>query len=150
MIHREMLDRDITGVIRRISPSQHAIDCARKTGAYRERDLPDLFLYDFSSADPYNSSVLRKIAFGENKTCVPVILLVSPESQKKLDGGDVDGGKAVMFSPTSLSSFIQKLQPHGRGSFLRALQTLYDYGPILVNIPAEDLQQNDREYAIQA
>lgn len=150
MIQREMHDCGITGVIRRISACQHAIDCGQKTGAYRNKELPDLILYDFSSADPYNTSVLRKIAFGDNKTNVPVILLVSPDSQEKLDGGDIDGGKAVMFSPTSLASFVRKLQPKVRASFLHALRTLYEYGPILVNIPLQELQRDDREYAIQA
>ena len=135
MLRDTMRKNGITGVIRRLSPSPAAVDCARKTGAYANKGLPDLIVFDYSEPTEHNTSILRDIAFSNTRARVPVVLLTSPSSQDLLDAGDVDGDTAVMFSPTSLVSFIRKMRAGKRQSFFRALQTLYQYGPILVRMP---------------
>jgi len=93
---------------------------------------------------------LREIAFGQGKAGVPVILLTSPESQKLLDAGEIDGGQAVMFTPTALPSFVGKMRNGGRKSFFKALRTLYQFGPILVRTPEKFLRQDAQKEAIAA
>lgn len=145
-----MLESGVTGVIRRMSPDQHAVNCSLTKGVYKKRSLPDLFLFDYSVPDKRNTAILKQIAFGDSKTSVPVVVLTSPASQAKLDGGAIDGGNAVMFSPTSLTSFVRKLRHEGRKSFFKALNTLYEYGPILVRAPAEILVDGSQIRAVSA
>lgn len=150
MLRDTMEDTGINGVIRRLAPGAPAIDCARKAGAYQKKTLPDLILFDYSEPDERNTSVLRDIAFSSERARVPVVLLTTPASQDLLDTGDVDGDQAVMFSPTSLKSFVSKLKLDKRKSFFRALATLYQYGPILVRIPDTAIQYEHYPTALSA
>lgn len=139
MLRDTMRRNRITGVIRRLSPSPAAIDCGRKAGAYANKSLPDLIVFDYSEPTDHVTSILQELAFSNPRSRVPVVLLTSPSSQDLLDAGDIDGDTAVMFSPTSLVSFVRKMQVGKRQSFFRALDTLYQYGPILVRIPEQFL-----------
>lgn len=125
----------IRGVIRRIEPGTRAVDCARKSGAYRAQGLPDLIFFDFTDPGEEAISLVRKIAFGEKRALVPVVLLTDGKSQELLDSGIVGESNAIMFSPTRLPSFVGKMKNGQRSSFFRALDTLYQYGPILVRLP---------------
>ena len=125
----------IRGVIRRIEPGTLALDCARKSGAYRGQGLPDLIFFDFTDPGEEAISLVRKIAFGEKRALVPVVLLTDRKSQDLLDNGIVGDSNAIMFSPTKLPSFVGKMKNGQRSSFFRALDTLYQYGPILVRLP---------------
>jgi len=140
----------ISGVIRRLEPGGTAIDCARKSGAYRQKDLPDLILFDYADPNDRNTSVLRDIAFSDNKSRVPVVLLTSSSSQDMLDTGDIGGQEAIMFSPTSLRSFIGKMKYEKRQPFLRALDTLFKYGPILVRMPESSRKLDYGQMALPA
>ena len=134
MLRDTMAQCGINGVIRRIAPGVAAIDCARSQGSYRDKPLPDLFFLDFTEPSEQSTAVLKAIAFGKQRT--PVVLLTSAYSQDLLDSGGIGEESAVMFSPTSLSSFVRKMTAAKRASFFKALRTLYQYGPILVR-PAE-------------
>lgn len=136
MLRDTMAQCGINGVIRRIAPGVAAIDCARSQGSYRDKPLPDLFFLDFTEPSEQSTAVLKAIAFGKQRTPVPVVLLTSAYSQDLLDSGGIGEESAVMFSPTSLSSFVRKMTAAKRASFFKALRTLYQYGPILVR-PAE-------------
>jgi len=135
MLRDTMSRCGLNGVIRRIDPGTPAIDCARQKGPYRKKPLPDLFFLDFTDPTEHSISVLKAIAFGDHRTSVPVVLITSPHSQDLLDSGAVAEKSTVMFSPTSLSSFMQKMKLEKRRSFFKALHTLYEYGPILVRPP---------------
>ena len=78
------------------------------------------------------------------------MLLTSPASQQMLDNGDVDEHKSVMFSPTSLTCFVRKLAINKRSSFFRALDTLYQYGPILVRVPSAFVGFSHQDMAMSA
>jgi len=125
----------ITGTIRRMEPGSRAVACARQRGAFEAADSPDLILFDYEVPDEDKTTVLNEIAFCPDRAQIPVILLTSPESQEMLDKGDIDGGDAVMFTPTSLSSFVEKMRNGHRDVFFKAVHTLYEYGPILVSMP---------------
>ena len=142
VVSDEMQKSGIDGEIMRLPPGGQAISCVRRTGTYQRTSSPDLVLFDYSRADEYTTDVLRKIAFDDDKTQIPVVLLISPETQRQLDDGEVDGGKAVMFSPTEFRSFIGKLRIDNRVRFIKALRTLYEYGPILVRAPRRILQRH--------
>lgn len=144
MLRENLRKLGIGGVIRRLAPGAPAVDCARKSGAYRQKRLPDLILLDFADPNEHNTSVLRAIAFSEEQARVPVVLLTSQGSQDLLESGNLADNKAIMFSPTSLASFIGKMRNVKRAAFLKALGTLFQYGPILVRMP-EIFRQQDRE-----
>lgn len=135
-ILRGMMEKfGVSGVIRRIDPGKQAIDCARRSGSYRKKSLPDLIFLDFTEPDEQSIAVLREIAFGDERARVPIVLLTSSDSLHLLDDTSVTDPKAIMFSPTSLPSFVGKMKNGKRSAFLRALDTLYQYGPILVRLP---------------
>lgn len=136
MLRDAMQTCGIHGLIRRLPPGAAAVNCARKKGAYARKALPDLILFDYSLPEEHNTSILRDIAFSGERARVPVVLLTTPVSQQLLDNGDLDEHRSVMFSPTSLTSFVRKLSVNKRKSFFRALDTLYQYGPILVRMPS--------------
>ena len=150
MLRDAMRKNGINGVIRRIAPGKAAIDCARKLGAYKDKAPPDLIIFDYSDPTEQNTAVLRDVAFCNDRSRVPVVLLTSPASQDLLDTGEVDGDTAVMFSPTSLVSFVRKMQDSKRNSFFRALHTLYQYGPILVRVPQRFLGYGEHHLAMSA
>lgn len=145
-----MEETGINGVIRRLAAGNSAIDCARKSGAYRQKELPDLILFDYADPNERNTAILRAIAFSNERASVPVVLLTSPRSQNLLDMGDVGGDEAIMFSPTSLTSFISKMKNGKRPSFFKALKTLYQYGPILVRAPAPVRRADFGAFALSA
>lgn len=145
LLYNTMAQVSVCVDIRTLAPGESAVNCAQQRGPYRHNPLPDLFFFDFTDPDKRSIAVLRSIAFGPGKSAVPVILLTSPESQQLLDDGNIDGGNAVMFSPTSLISFARKMQEVNRARFLKALQTLYQFGPILVRAPQAVLYQDRYE-----
>ena len=125
----------ISGIIRRVKPGDRAVDCARCQGSFETADHPDLILFDYEEPNEGKTEVLNEIAFCAERAEIPVVLLTSPESQELLDNGDVGDDKAVMFTPTTLTSFINKMRNGHREVFFKAVRTLYEYGPILVSMP---------------
>jgi len=125
----------ISGVIRRVTPGERAVECARHKGTYEAAETPDLILFDYEDPDEDKTEVLNEIAFCPERASIPIVLLTSPESQELIDNGDIGDDNTVMFTPTSLSSFIDKMRNGHRDVFLKAVKTLYEYGPILVRMP---------------
>lgn len=135
LLRCEMEKVGIEGVIRRIAPGSRALDCARRSGPYREKSPPDLIFFDFSSPSEKIAAVLADIAFGNERAGVPVVVLTDSRSLEILDSGELGDAAAIMFSPTNLPSFVGKMKNGQRTTFLKALNTLYQYGPILVRLP---------------
>lgn len=150
LLHDLMHDNDVTGIIRRLAPGDRAVHRVRQTGEFRHTPLPDLFFFDFSNPDNLQTAVLRKIAFGRNKSTVPVVVMTSPETEALLDRGDIDGGEAVMLTPTSLAACINRLRSTKRRAFFKAMRIFYEFGPILVRTPEHVLTQEALEDAISA
>ena len=150
MLRDTMEKIGIRGVIRRLSPGAPAIDCARKSGAYRDKDMPDLILFDYADPDEETTSTLRDIAFSNQRARVPIVLLTSDSSQELLNTGTIADSDAIMFSPTSLTSFVAKMKIEKRSSFFKALDTLFQYGPILVRTPESWLRRKYNQIALSA
>ena len=147
ILQRSMEAFGIRGVIRRINPGHAAIDCVRQSGAYCNKALPDLIFFDITDTTEKNTEVLSEVAFGAARSPVPVVLLTNSDSPELLEDGRIGDTQAVMFSPTSLPSFVGKMKNGKRASFFRALKTLYEYGPILVRLP---VTAQHRDYGITA
>lgn len=150
MLRDTMEKTGIRGVIRRLPPGVPAIDCARQSGAYRDKDAPDLILFDYVKPDEESTSILRDIAFSRQRARVPVVLLTSANSQELLNTDEIAGSNAIMFSPTSLTSFVGKMKIEKRSKFFKALDTLFQYGPILVRMPESLLRRNYQQMAHSA
>ena len=127
--------KGINGSIRRLAPTERAVDCAKRSGSFKRTERPDLILFDFARPDDKTSSVLEELAFRPDKPDVPVVLLTSTTSHELLSSGEIGDDSAIMFSPTSLALFVGKMRQETRSKFLGALQTLYAFGPILVSMP---------------
>ncbi len=125
----------IDGIIRRVPADSVAVECARQSGSYQDKTPPDLILFDFTEPTDDITAVLRDIAFSDERARVPVVLLTNTRSQQLLDEDNLHGNKAIMFSPTRLSTFVSKFENESRANFLKALGTLYQYGPIVVELP---------------
>jgi len=132
-------DKGVNGTIRRLAPDERAVNCAKRSGSFKRTKPPHVILFDFAKPDDNTTSVLEKLAFCSDKPDVPVVLLTSNESQELLSSGEVGGDKAIMFSPTSLSLFVGKMHHESREKFMGALRTLYGFGPILVRMPAQQI-----------
>lgn len=104
---------------------------------------PDVVFCDFADIDPGACRTVRAVAFGSQRSDVPVVLLTSGASEAVLDSGELDDGKATMFSPRPLDFVLGKLAGDDRDAFLRALQTLYRYGPVLARQPDIFLDNGD-------
>lgn len=150
MLRNALAQCGVDGVIRRISPGASAVDCALQQGRYREKPLPDLFFFDFTTPTEESIEVLKAIAIGDRRTPVPVVLITSADSQDLLDNGTIAEDSVVMFAPTSLSSFVRKMKSEQRPSFFKALHTLYQYGPILVRPPVSALNYSGALTALSA
>ncbi len=148
---RDTMERTgIRGIIRRLSPGVPAIDCARRSGAYRDKDAPDLILFDYVNPDEESTSILHDLAFGKQRARVPVVLLTSASSRELLNTTEIADSDAIMFSPTSLTSFIGKMKVEKRSKFFKALDTLFQYGPILVRMPESLLRRDFEQMALSA
>ena len=122
LLQEVMRDNGVSGTIRRLTPGDRAIQRIRQTGEFRRVAMPDLFFFDFSNADRHNISVLR----------------------------DIDGGAAVMLTPTSLSTCAARMQTGNRKAYFKALHIFYEFGPILVRMPEQVLAQEALEDVIPA
>ena len=123
------------------------MDCARQSGAYCNKALPDLIFFDITDTTENNTAVLSEVAFGQARSRVPVVLLTNSNSPQLFENGRIADEQAVMFSPTSLASFVSKMKNGKRSAFFRALKTLYEYGPILVRLP---VTARHRDYGVTA
>jgi DNA-binding NarL/FixJ family response regulator len=130
----------VNGTIRRLGFSTKASAYLQSRTPYKKASLPDLVLFDLADLHKNSKDLLRSIAFGQQRTPVPVVLLTSPATECLLQAGDIDGGEATMFSPRTLASLLKKLVGQRQQGFLKALSTLYEYGPILARQPERFLQ----------
>lgn len=96
---------------------------------------PDLVLCDFASTDANVCRTVQAVAFGSQRSAVPVVLLTSEATENLLDRGELDDGAATMFSARPLELVLRKLAGDSRRAFLRALATLNQYGPVLARQP---------------
>ncbi|MGI9271351.1 MAG: hypothetical protein ACR2QT_06215 [Woeseiaceae bacterium] len=126
--------REVSTKIKVMRPGRKAINCARGKSRFG-RDPVDLVVIDFSNPDHRSQSFISKLAFGENRIETPIVLLTSDYSEELLDRGAIDCDSSIMFSPTSLTSFLGKMHELSREKFLRTVTIVSGIGPILVRLP---------------
>jgi len=90
---------------------------------------------DFTADTLLARRMLKCIAFGEKRSPAIVAVMTLPKTEALLQSGDVDGGEAIMFSSTSMSSVLQKLAGPGADKMLHSLAVLNRFGPVLVSVP---------------
>lgn len=148
---KESLQRaGVVSSVTSVSPNKALLARARQSGVHKSDPLPHFFLFDYTNPTTSITDVLRQLAFGKLKTAAPVLVMTSPESQRYLDSGDIDGGKAIMSSPTGFHTLGRKLRFSNRPKYFKALRIFYEYGPILIRAPQSLLDQDQREYALMA
>ncbi len=135
------------GTIRRLAPTRKTYSYLARTRPARSSPPPDLAFFDLADPRPEALDIARKMVCDKYRSRVPLVILTSPESESLIASGELDEGRTTMFSARPLESFIAKLAPRGRNGFLRALATLYQYGPLLARLPLrmlENCDENDR------
>lgn len=140
MLQALMRNAGLTCTVRRLDQTKKATAYLRRLKPFENSRLPDLVLFDIAESHPSIVDLARDVAFGERRSAVPVVLLTSPASETLLESGELDGGKSTMFASRALETFLGKLVGRKRHGFLRALATLYEYGPILARQPARFLE----------
>lgn len=121
--------------IQRVAPTRKACACLARRKPFSGSAVPDLTLLDVAARPDDDFGLLKAVAFGRQRSKSTLVLLVGPTSEELLTRGELDGGKSTMFSPQSLHTFLAKLAGPRQQAFLRALSTLYQYGPLLVREP---------------
>lgn len=150
MLRRVMQQVGLSCTIRRLGLTKKASAYLGRLKPYENSPLPDLVLFDIAESDPATIEIARDVAFGKRRSQVPVVLLTSPASETLLDSGEFDGGETTMFSPRTLETFLKKLVGRRRNGFLRALCTLYQYGPILARQPIHFLERSEEPAELSA
>ncbi|MDH3747803.1 MAG: hypothetical protein OER97_06310 [Gammaproteobacteria bacterium] len=150
MLRRAMHQVGLSCTIRRLAQTKKASAYLGRVKPYQNSPLPDLVFFDIADSDPSTVEIAKDIAFGERRSKVPVVLLTSPASETLLESGELDGGATTMFSPRTLETFLKKLVGRRRYGFLRALSTLYQYGPILARQPLNFLEHGSEPAELSA
>ena len=135
LLSRMIEQRELKTALSVMRPSQSAVACARRSGRFRFSSPFDVILIDFAAPDKGLLSVVDQISFGPNRVRTPTILLTDENSEAVLDSAALHVGDAIMFEPTSLPSFLNKMRQHSQSTFLNALSKLSCIGPILVRMP---------------
>lgn len=134
MLSEALQQAGVNGSLLHLRPGKNAIDCARQSGACSNKPALDMILFDFTEPNDNNTAVLREMAFSKRRARIPVGLLTNPSSEHLLHAENICGDKAIMFSPTPLSSFVAKMRGERRADFFKAIATLYEYGPVLIEL----------------
>lgn len=150
LLRASIRDNGLSCGIKRIGYSDKASQWLRRNPPPPSEPLPDLVLFDFADASPDAVALARDIAFGADRSPVPVVLMTSPETESMLESGEIDDGEATMFTARGLDVFLRKLVGQRRQSFLRALCTLYQYGPIITPLPSTFLETNGQPDQLSA
>jgi DNA-binding NarL/FixJ family response regulator len=150
LLHQAMESDGINGNIHRIDAHIDGLGRIRELCRDKSSRRPDFIVYDLADPTPRQTELLTKLAFGAGRSPVPVVVLTSPDSEKLLQSGNVDGGNSVMFSAISLDNLVATLRNKRRSRFLRTLSVIYAIGPILVQAPSVLFAQEDNHLALTA
>lgn len=149
MLRRSMRQAGLCAEIERLDLTARAAEVARACAGHSGVS-PDLVFVDLADTQPAALRFARDIAFGDRACPVPVVLLTSPDSEALLERGELDGGEATMFTARALDTFLGKLVGRRQASFIRAIGILYQYGPILVQLPEAILEKPDDSAQLSA
>jgi CheY-like chemotaxis protein len=135
LLSRTLAQHELKTELSVMRPSKNAVACVRRTGRFRCHAPFDVVLLDLAAMDRDMLCVVAAIAFGPDRVPTPTVLLTDDKAEEILDSGRLQTGDLVMFAPTSLPSFLNKMRQHSPGKFLQALSKLSGIGPVLVRLP---------------
>ena len=150
LLRQALEARGLDYLLRRIDPGRGAVAYARQTGPHRKVERPDLILFDYSEPNPGTISLLKSLTLGRKRATAPVVIMTSPTTEPLLEEANDHCDESMMFSPTNLASFIDKMSEHKRPRFLRAMSVMYDLGPIPVRLPSYFLRSPEDLPALSA
>ena len=149
LLRQEISRYDASCEIRTLDASQAAFMKHGPSGQ-NAVDTADVLLIDFAGPETATLSWVQAIACGRKRARTPVVIMTSDDSEELLRNALDDNGKATMFSPTPFSTFMVGLLQKNRDRLLKALNTLYQFGPILVRLPSSAVPNVTQSTALSA
>lgn len=150
LLCRSMEADGISGSVHRIDANSAALERIRFLCRDKSSRRPDFLVFDLAVPTPEHADLLAELAFGRNRSKVPVIVLTSPDGESLLQSGSLDDGSSVMFSSISLPNLVATMRSKRRNRFLRALSVIYSVGPILVRAPATLIEREEQQLGLTA
>ena len=150
LLRQAMEQQGITCMMRRVDPGNGACAYVRRTGLYRKTTPPDLVLIDFTVPDAEKLSLLKSVAFGPKRSSAPVVILTSESGERLIGREGLTDNYSTMFAPTELNGFLSKMREHRRRRFMRALDVMYQLGPVMVRMPRSFVQRPHHYAALSA
>lgn len=135
--------RELRTELSLMRPTRDTVARARQAGRFRFASPVDVILIDFTAPDKSLLAVLSDITFGPKRLPTPTVLLTNENSEAVLGSADLQIGDSIMFAPTSLASFLNKMREHSQTRFLHALSRLSRIGPVLVRLPQHFARKAD-------
>lgn len=129
-LHNELRTTGLKANLRLKKPGHATASRLRRLDP--EKAGPELIIIDFTVDQLMSRRMLKSIAFGENRSRMALAVLTRPATEMVLDSGEVDGGEATMFSPTSIDTLFAKLAGPDSDAMLRSISVLNQYGPVLI------------------
>lgn len=143
LLRRSMRANGLSCNTRRVGYGKKALAYLRRHSPYQTTPAPHLVLIDLAEQSDAARELVQQMAFGKRRSPIPVVLLSSPAAEVLLESGELDGGEATMFTARALDSFFRKLVGQRRAGFLKALATLYEYGPIILRLPEAFVESSE-------
>ncbi|NNC76743.1 MAG: hypothetical protein HKN77_02200 [Woeseiaceae bacterium] len=150
MLRRAIRDTDLKCSITRLAQTHTARAFLNSKQLTEGKQRPDLVLLDMGNDDASALKTASAVALGPGRSPVPVVLLTSAVTEALLQSGELDDGKSTMFSSRPLPLFLEKLAGGSRQGFLQALETLYQYGPVLARLPEHFFRSSDDSTQLSA
>ena len=113
-------------------------------------EAADVLLVDFAGPETARLSLVHALAFGRKRALTPVVIMTSEESERLLRNSTGKKDKPTMFTPTPFSAFMTGLLQEKRRRLVKALNTLYQFGPILVRLPSSAIPDITEHTALSA
>ena len=145
---RLMRQYDLNGELHRVRPGRKAVAQARRSGRFRHSRQHDIVLLDFAEPDERSFATLIEIAFRNTPDQAPVVMLTSSLSEEVLHTAPLAARTEELFEPLGLFEFFTKMGEHARGRFLRALNVIGEFGPVLVRLPQFVANCGDENMAV--
>ncbi len=137
LLSRMLQQHQLKTELKVVRPSKNVVASVRRTAASPAYRPFDVILLDLAAASNEMLGALGELAFGIDRVLAPTVLLTDETSEAMLDSGRLQTGDTIMFTPTSLPSFLGRMRQVPRDKLLHALSTLSGIGPILVRLPAQ-------------
>lgn len=104
---------------------------------YGSAPVPDLVMFDFTSADPRQLDLLEELKSLEMFRKTPLVLLTLPDGEALLEEQYESRPDRVMFSPIELSGFLGTMNSLSKDRFKNAVSLISNLGFVLVRAPVE-------------